>query len=89
MTVVVPLSTFLRLISLFVLRVFRASLCCAERLPFSFEKVMEAISNFVRSEYLSSATDGCGGGCQFDLTWNGWGLPAESANTFIVSAYSG
>ena len=48
MTVVVPLSAFLRLISLFELSVFRASLCFAERLSFSFEKVMEAISNFVR-----------------------------------------
>ena len=51
MTVVVPLSTFLRLISLFALSVFRASLCRAERLSFSFEKVMEAISNFLRSKY--------------------------------------
>ena len=41
MTVVVPLSAFLRLISLFALSVFRASLCRAERLSFSFEKVME------------------------------------------------
>ena len=43
MTVVVPLSAFLRLVSLFALSVFRASLCRAERLSFSFEKVMEAI----------------------------------------------
>ena len=51
MTVVVPLSVFLRLISLFALRVFRASLRCAQRLSFSFEKKkMEAISNFVRSK---------------------------------------
>ena len=48
---------------------------------------MEAISNFVRSKYLTSATDGCGGGCQFDLTWNGWGFPAESATIYIVSPY--
>ena len=62
--------------------VLRASLCCAERLSFSLEKVMEAISNFVRSKYLSSANAGCGRRCQFDLTWNGWGLPAESANIY-------
>ena len=48
---------------------------------------MEAISNCVRSKYLTSATDGCGGGCQFDLTWNGWGFPAESATIYIVSPY--
>ena len=45
---------------------------------------MEAISNFVRSKYLTSTTDGCGGGCQF---WNGWGFPAESATIYIVSPY--
>ena len=44
MTVVVSLSTLLSLISLFALSVLMASLCCAERLSFSFEKVMEAIS---------------------------------------------
>ena len=44
MMVVVPLSAFLRLISLFPLRVLRVSLCCAERLSFSFENVVEEIS---------------------------------------------
>ena len=82
MTVVVPLSTLLSLISLIALGVLRASLCCAERLSFSFEKVMEAISISVRSKYLSSVNAGCGRRCQFDLTWNGWGLPAESANIY-------
>ena len=37
-------------ISLFAISVFRASLCRAEKLSFSFEKVMVAISNFVRSK---------------------------------------
>ena len=43
MPVVVPLSTLLSLISLLALSNLRASLCCAEILSFSFEKVMEAI----------------------------------------------
>ena len=49
-TVVVRLSAFLRLISLFALRVFRASLCRAKRLPLSYEKVMQVISHFVLSK---------------------------------------
>ena len=51
-TVVVRLSAFLRLISLFALRVFRASLCrhVAKRLPLSYEKVMQVISHFVLSK---------------------------------------
>ena len=47
---------------------------------FSTWKVMEAISNFVRSRYLTSATDGCAGVCQFVFNLERVGLPCRVSN---------
>lgn len=77
-TVVVHLSALLRFILLLALRVLNACLCFAVRL----EKVIEAISSFVRSVWFSKTTDGCGAGCHLDLTWNRWASLFELANTY-------
>lgn len=51
----------------------------ARGLSLPLEKVIEAISIFVRSKQFSKATDGGGGGCHLDLTWNRRGSLFELA----------
>lgn len=38
------------------------------------QKAILAFSSFVRTKQFSGVTEGCDGGCQLNLTWNGCGL---------------
>ena len=88
MTVMTLVAVFQWFTLLLVLKVFSSCLCFADKLPAQTEeKVIEAISYFVRSKQFSKATDGSGGGFQLDLTWNRVGLLSELAKN-IASAQS-
>ena len=73
MTAVLPLSAFLRLISLLRLTevMAMAVLSFAEILSKGVRKTTEASSSFVSSKQSSRSTEFWIGGCHVDLTWTG------------------
>ena len=60
-TDVVPLSAFLMFTFLFARSADSACRSCADKLSLALLKDIEVISSSVRSRWLSSATEGCGG----------------------------